>query len=385
MVTRGAYILLPKSSVRKRMLAYGTLVDELHIITFNNKNPGKLLNQPIQISSNVWVYQVSAKYLLQQFTSGILTGFRVFKLLGKTKDSLVTAQDPYAMGVFGWLYSKLFNLPLQIQVHNDLFSQYYLRQYEISLFRQWVTKRLLIYADDIRVVSESIKNSLSLVSKKIKTEKISVLPVFVDIEVYEKEKPTFNLKQKYPQFDHIVLMAGRLNKQKNYPLALAVFKNILKSKPNTGLVILGDGVDENQIKKLASKYKLNKNVIFEGIVDDVASYYKGTDVFFHCADYEGYGLVLVEAAACGAPIVSTNVGVMAGMFEHRKSALIASVRNERNLEAYLLEMLNDKTLRDLMSVSALNTLKVNMHLTREQHMEEFKQSWERCLYSPKNK
>jgi glycosyltransferase involved in cell wall biosynthesis len=79
--------------------------------------------------------------------------------------------------------------------------------------------------------------------------------------------------------------------------------------PPVGLVIVGSGSEESELKNLAQKLGIENAVIFEGWQNNLASYYKTCDCFLVTSWYEGYGMTLVEAAAVGTKIVSTDVGI----------------------------------------------------------------------------
>jgi glycosyltransferase involved in cell wall biosynthesis len=183
-------------------------------------------------------------------------------------------------------------------------------------------------ADSIRVVSNRIKNYL-VEKLVIAAEKISVRPIFVDVERI-KNAPILDggdLHKKYPRFEKIILMASRLEREKNIPLALHAFALVLQAiehttqqgrhwarllgVPKAGLVIVGSGSQEAKLRALAAQLGLGENVIFESWADSatLVSYYKTADLFLNTSLYEGYGMTLVEAHAAGCAMISTDVGV----------------------------------------------------------------------------
>jgi glycosyltransferase involved in cell wall biosynthesis len=131
----------------------------------------------------------------------------------------------------------------------------------------------------------------------------------VDVEKLKNTSVSIDLHKKYPQFKKIVLMASRLEKEKNIAFALLVWKKVSISVPEAGLVIVGSGGEESALKSLTQKLSLEKSVVFEPWTNELSSYYKTADVFLLTSLFEGYGMTLVEANTLGCAIVSSDVGI----------------------------------------------------------------------------
>lgn len=106
----------------------------------------------------------------------------------------------------------------------------------------------------------------------------------------------------------IILAVGRFNKQKNYPNLLKAVK-IVKEKFNFPflLLIAGDGELRSNIEELIGDLELNDSVILLGRRSDIPNLMSACDVFVLSSDYEGLPTVLIEAIACEAHVVSTDV------------------------------------------------------------------------------
>ncbi len=219
---------------------------------------------------------------------------------------LVTAQDPFENGLTAWFLTKRLKAKLELQIHTDLLSPYFTRYSLLNKIRLVLAKFLLPRADQVRVVSNRIKNSI-MTQFRIPDTKIEVRPIFVDIEKIKNATIKTDLHKKYPQFNKIILMASRLTKEKNIKLAIELMPKFLKQEPKTGLIIVGSGPEEKKLK--AKSAKLKDRIIFEPWSNDLSSYYKTADLFLNTSWYEGYGMTLVEARAAGCPVLSTDVGV----------------------------------------------------------------------------
>ena len=83
---------------------------------------------------------------------------------------------------------------------------------------------------------------------------------------------------------------------------------ILQAKYNQDFIslIAGDGPEKDNLKSLIQEYHLQDNVILLGEVQNTESLYRNTDLFVLSSDYEGFGMVLVEALGYGKTIVATD-------------------------------------------------------------------------------
>jgi glycosyltransferase involved in cell wall biosynthesis len=209
---------------------------------------------------------------------------------------IVTAQDPFWRGFIAWRAAKKSGAKLQLQVHTDFDAQ--------SWTKRMIGTFLLKRADGMRVVSEKIKQSLAPLKLQAP---ISVLPIFIDIEEVRAAVPAD--KSAFSQCNKIVLVVSRLEPEKNVAGALKVMKEVLKTFPQAGLLIAGDGSEREKLETLAHTLGIEKSVVFLGYRTDIGSYYKIADVLLLTSYYEGFGAVIVQALAAGCPVVSGDVGI----------------------------------------------------------------------------
>lgn len=376
MLSGDPFILDQESNVRKRIIEYGTIISELHIIIISKKIPANSTN--CTIGDNIWIYPIQSTNRLLAMSRAIATGVNLIRKIKPQKDKdLITSQDPFELGLTAFFIAKLFNLPLQLQVHNDFADKHFISESKASNLRKRIATFLLPRANGIRVVNPALKETL-IKTMGIPDNKITLLPVFVDSNFFLKETAKFNLKDTYPGFSKIILMVGRLGKQKNYPLALKVLEDVLKGNPKIGLVIIGEGVEELKLKRLVKNRGLSDSVIFAGRKNDMVSYYKGADIFLHTSNYEGYGMVFIEAASSGLPIVSTAVGVMQDVFVNDKSALITPINDKMGLVGSVNLLINDQETCKLLIDNAYKVINDHTYKDKAEYLERYKSSWEIC-------
>lgn len=310
MISTDRAIFLEKSPVRARMLEYAKSCKELYIIIFSTK---RFENE--ELSPNCFVYSTNSFSKLHYISGAVRIGKRILKNTDKQIPVLITCQDPFETGLVGKsLAHWRKNSELMLQIHTDLFSSYFTQHSFLNKIRLFISKYTLPQADIVRVVSRKIADSL--VQRGIAVEKIIIKPIEVNIDVIKNGVPSFDLHEKFPHFKKIIVMASRLEAEKNIGMALDAMKIVLDRIPDAGLVIVGSGSMMSSLKKHAYRLKIEASTAFLGWQTDLVPYYKGCDLFLSTSWYEGYGMVLKEAQAAGCRIVSTDAGIASEIGAH---------------------------------------------------------------------
>ena len=124
-------------------------------------------------------------------------------------------------------------------------------------------------------------------------------PVLKIEEINYKKNQKLDLSNYY-------IAVGRLTKQKNFFFLCEAFKELIKKNANLKLLIAGNGEQENKIKKYIAKNNLSKNIILLGYVENIYPYFKNSNGFILTSLWEDPGFVLIEAAYCRTPILSSD-------------------------------------------------------------------------------
>jgi glycosyltransferase involved in cell wall biosynthesis len=350
------------SAVRTRLIEYGQLVDELHVIVFAKRSLGL---KDEKIASNIFIYPTNSYSRFSHICAAVSRA-RALKQNGITTD-LVTTQDPFESGIAGLRITKIFGARLHVQVHTDFMSKYFSRESMLNCLRVTVAKFILRRVDGVRVVSKRIRKSIEkFIHPGIP---IAVLPIFV--EQHDEQVVTVrDLRKKYPQFDFRALVVARLAPEKNIKSAIIAVSSIIKCKPNTGLVIVGDGPERTRLEKLAAQLGITENVIFEGWQDNIFSYYKTADVLVFPSLYEGYGMAAVEAALAGCPVVMTDVGCAGDVILDGQNGLVAPAGNTKALVGALARIVSGEL------KFAVKSLQLP---TKQEYLAAYKKSWQDSL------
>ena len=364
-------IFKKESAVRARVTEYGALFEELHIVVFSRRALG---HKKEQISSNVWIYPTNS--LLKIFY--IKNAFSICVEILRDKrltsaNTVTTCQDPFETGIVGIKLKKKFDIPLHIQIHTDLFSPFFRYSSLLNWVRVHIAKKVLVKANAVRVVSKRIADSL--VAQKSLTIAPMILSIFVDKEKIENTPITTDLKKKYPKWNFIIFMASRLTKEKNIPLAINVMQKLLLEYPSIGLVIVGSGTQEKNLRALVLHTKLSNNVVFESWQNDLVSYYKTADLFLVTSDYEGFGMTIVEALFAHCPTISTDVGIASDVLKDRVS-FVCPVGDGECLLQKIKIFIKDNQLRETFTHEAVQRLASITDSSRAEYLQKYKASIE---------
>ena len=305
MISTDRKIFEENSDVRKRQIQYAKNWQEVHIIVFaeNGKYP-----KQISISENCKVYSTNS-YLRILYPHDATNLGK--KIIGTNKIDEITCQDTSFTAVAGLSLAQKFHIPVELQIHGDISSPFYKKGF-IGQWRNSLTIKNIPRADKIRVVSERLKKYVEEITKDFSTKPlIEVRPIFVDENEIASAPIEINIKSKYKQYEFVAFMASRFEKEKNIKLAISAWIDVVRTFPKAGLVIVGKGSLEPNLKAMVVESGLAKSVIFENWVDKktLYSYYKSADLFLNTSLFEGYGLTLKEASLAKCPIISTDVGI----------------------------------------------------------------------------
>ncbi|MEM7172265.1 MAG: glycosyltransferase [Pseudomonadota bacterium] len=161
------------------------------------------------------------------------------------------------------------------------------------------------FADEIVAVSQGVADDLQrfsgLPSAKIKV----IFNPIVTPELSSRANEPVSHPWFEPDQPPVILGVGRLNQQKDFPMLIEAFAKV-RSKMPVRLIILGEGEGRAELEKLIETYSLQEDVDLPGFVDNPFAMMAKAKVFALSSAWEGLPTVLVEALACGVPVVSTN-------------------------------------------------------------------------------
>ncbi len=359
------------SATRERMISYGELVDELHIIVFSK---GELEHEKGKISERVYLYPTNSKNRFKYIKDAV----RIGKAIGKERSiNLVTAQDPFEVGLAGYKIAKKLNIALELQIHTDPFSPFFKKLNLLNRIRVLIAKRILPKANCIRVVSPLIKKSVLKVLPKIGKQGtcFNVLPIFVPPFPDVQSTEPFSL----PGITHQILFVGRFEKEKNLALALEAFALVADKHKDSAFVLVGDGSERNKLERKAASLGIASQVFFVGFQKDPTPYYRAASVVLLTSDFEGAGRIFIEAGMEGRAIVSTNVGFAPLLLEEEDKQFLCPVGDEKAIAKALTTLLEHDQLRHESGMRVQSRVSRIVSLSKEEYLRALSLGWQKCV------
>jgi len=267
-------------------------------------------------------------------------------LLRKMNADVLHFHFPYPIASIGYLLTRPKG-KVVITFHNAI-----VRQRVLGKLLRPIETLFLKKADVIIAASPQIIEN-SEILRRFK-RKCRVIPHGIDISKFESAKDSEAVREiKLKYSNRIVLFVGRLVYYKGVEYLIKAMRHV-----NASLLLIGDGNLRNRLEKLTKNLKLDDKVHFLGEVTDeeLPRYYHSCDVFVlpSVSPAEGFGLVQIEAQACGKPVISTALPTGVPFVNlHNRTGLIVPPKNSEALAEAINKLLNSSPLRNKYEVEAL--------------------------------
>lgn len=164
--------------------------------------------------------------------------------------------------------------------------------------------------------------------------------------VQEIEKGNLREKHGYKKEDYILIYVAELNKNKNQEILIRAVSEIKKEVSNIRLLLIGDGILREQYKALSEKLKVEKNVEFLGFRKDVDELIKLSDIAVGSSLREGLPVNIMEAMACGKPVVASDNRGHRELVKNNHNGFIVEYGDEQGFTKRICELYYSKQLRD---------------------------------------
>lgn len=364
-------ILDPESVQSTRVSRYGDIVEYYSILIPTQATV------TVQLADSVTAYGISGKNKVVQLWKMYR---KLTELVRAGKCDVITSQDMYFLGLLGLFVARRYHRGLEVQV---------LGIEKLTSFRKRIAVYVLNHASVVRAPSDRIKERV--VSEfGITHGRMHVVPIYVDVTKLGLHTITLNEEARnefekavhtfHAQYGTMVnfLAVSRLVPIKRIDLMLIAFHDVVAENTNVRLHIAGDGPEQETLRELVEKLCLEKYVIFHGYQSGHALgvLYTECDCFVLTSEYEGWGMVIIEAATSGLPILMTDVGCAGEFIVHEESGLVIPVNDSNALAKAMLRILHDTDLRTKLSRGVIQRL--SSLPSFDAVLTQYKNNWERA-------
>jgi glycosyltransferase involved in cell wall biosynthesis len=289
---------------------------------------GSLMISPT--SHTIHKYALHSEFLLRGLT-------KAKKLLREKKIDIIHHMLP---AVFNYTFSPVALLTQNLRhpfVFGPLSAHYYERPLNERILLPLTSrlhKRTIQKSTRIITVTNQVRN---LYTEWVDEEKISTIPFGVDTEVF---KPAQGNEQ---QEEFGILYAGSLYALKGVPFLIRAMAYVRRNKIKANLTIVGEGSQKGALTALAKTLQIEKHVKFVGFVPNskMPMHYNRCDIFCFPTLGEPFGKAVVEAMACGKPVIATNVGGTAEIIQNGANGILVPPANSEAIAAEIARLIND--------------------------------------------
>ncbi len=283
-----------------------------------------------------------------------------FGEISRFKLDVAHAHTPFGLGLLAKYISERQLIPLVYthHTHYQEYAKFYLKErillpYLAKVYTTWFSN--IAHA----IISPSLKIKKLLREYGVKQKvPIYILPTGIDLQIFKKaaeEKRALRKKLNISGQAKILLTVSRIAEEKNVEFLINSFAKL--AKKDVFFLLVGGGPFLEEAKKLAKKLKIEKTIIFIGKVlpKEVSAYYKAADIFLFASLTDTQGIVLLEALACGLPVIALKDDAFSGVVLNGKNGFLA---NQQNFSKKVITLLENESMYKDFSTEAVKTAAV---------------------------
>jgi glycosyltransferase involved in cell wall biosynthesis len=282
---------------------YAEQVDSYTIVTLTRDSDGFCEGHV----ENIRVIPTNGRNLVHALWRMLRIGYQV---CSEGKIGVLQLQEPQVTGLLGYLLSKRFRLPMSICVfgpnpfdvhwrHASLFNRV------SAIWGRFVLRRADAIVTDGSLTLERLQHS------GLPRERMTWKPMIPSNIAEFATADGGLLRQQLlgGDFDHLLLSVGTMSIQKNVPFMLNALQRVVEKVPRVRFILVGRGRRKPEYQEMARRLGVNDHILWLDAVphQEIPGYFQAVDVLVMGSRFEGFPRVLMEAAASGLPIVSTEV------------------------------------------------------------------------------
>jgi glycosyltransferase involved in cell wall biosynthesis len=284
----------------------------------------------------------------------MLTCWLALVFIRRQRPTHLVTQCPVMGGLVAALAATIWKIPLLVELHGTHYFQA-IRPGWLGRIEHGLYKALSVFAfraaSRIRSLSDDMTSHLAALYGPEMAAKAVVVPTRVNTDVFQSTRSSYELDGALK-----IISVGGLVENKNHAALITALDG---SDLDFQLSIVGEGPERAaltaliQLRNLGSRIKLLGSLSHQRLARELASH----DVYVHYSKAEGLSRAILEAMACGCPVVTTRVGFIEGVLFDRGNSFIIAPPWDEHLCQILKELQGSATLRQSIGQAGLATIR----------------------------
>ena len=299
---------------------------------------------------------------------------KALEIYREQKFNLMTVHEfpPFYNGIGARILWNMIKIPYILEIHH-IPGYPKAANLKEKIYR-WLTKSFIKF-DSAKAVAVRVVNQKEtpdfLIKAGVKKEKIKYIPsMYIDLDIFKVYPEAI---KKYD-----LVFVSRLEKNKGIFNLIDAVKIAKQEKPDIRLLIIGSGPERKNLELLVTNYQLQSNIFFSGWLEtahDVAKAYNSARIFVNPSFNEGGPRVVLEAMACGLPIITTRVGLMHDLIHDGENGLFSDWKPE-NMAKDILRLVNSQELQNKFKDTSLE---IAQNFERKKMVRNYAESLQKIL------
>ncbi|WP_339227030.1 glycosyltransferase family 1 protein [Oceanobacillus sp. FSL K6-2867] len=299
-------------------------------------------------SSNVHRFLSLPFFLYQECRLALPRMSNVRDELQQFQPDIIHVATPFNMGLCGLHYAKKLHIPIVGSYHTDFDK--YLAYYDMQFLSRVLWKYMHWFHRPLKKIFVPSTDTMEQLQKRGFTN-LSIWSRGVDISMYHSRYSEELVREKYQiKEKYILLYVGRISPEKDVGLLPAINEKLLqKGIDDVHWLIVGDGPLKDELEQIAPS-----NMTFAGYINgkDLAEMYAAANLFVFPSATETFGNVVLEAMACGTPVIGVNAGGVRTIIKNGLTGILCKEKDEDGFTESIIRMLSNRVERETMRLEA---------------------------------
>ena len=263
----------------------------------------------------------------------------------------------------GVAIGKLSGIPVFPTFHNTMEFAFRRSRWDIRMYMAKLMNDIIyMLAGKIVAVSDEVKDFLKK-RFRLRDSKIIVLKNGIIFE--DSVHPPIDIAQEFPDSSNKLklIAVGRLTYQKAFEILVKAVAELVKcGQKDLFLMIAGDGEERMRLDTLIHDLRIGNYVKLLGIRHDIKGLMKASDLFVIPSRFEGLSIAMIEAMACGLPVIASDAPGLRDHIKERQNGLLFPVENHKALAECIRLLVNDQKLRIKLSLGAKKSFEIEYNM-----------------------